>query len=112
MEYSKRLLENLENDEEPEVIDCYKDLQKHSELKTYSVYLIGGQTVRLKAYGYRYEVQIFSSLSGEWLKDKTVGQISFYVPYVNKKGEKGKSKSYDYHYFKFDDVSAIVCEGL
>ena len=108
MDYSERLLEKYE----PEIVDCYKGLQKHSELKTYSVYLIGGQTVRLKAYGYRYEVQGFSSLSGEWRKDKTVGKISFYVPYVNKKGEKGKSKSYDYHYFKFDDVSAVVCEGI
>ena len=106
MDYSDRLLKNYE----PEIIGCYKDLQKSGELKVYSIYLTGGQVVRLEAYGYRYEVQSFSSLSGEWSKDKCVGLISFFVQYINKKGKKLKRKTYDLHYFKFEDVSAIVRE--
>ena len=106
MDYSDRLL----NGYKPEVVDCYKDIAKTKDLKTYAIYLRGGQTVKLKAYGYRYEVQAFSSLAGTWNNDKTVGRIAFYVDFINKKGEKGKSKTYDYHYFKFDDVSAVVRE--
>lgn len=106
MKYSDRLLDGYE----PEIVNSYKELAKTSELKTYTVYLCGGQIVRLKAYGYRYEVQMFESLTGIWGEGKTVGRISFYMDYINKNGQKGKSKTYDYHYFKFDDVSAIVRE--
>jgi hypothetical protein len=102
MKYDERL---LKRNYEPEIINVYKDIQKTTDLKTYAVYLKGGQIVRLMAFGYRYEVQSFVSLGGKWREDKTIGRIAFYAQTKSKKG-----RTCDYHYFKFNDVSAIVRE--
>ncbi len=113
MNYSPEILENKRRKKPHEkVVRCYEKLQPlHDKLKIYAIYLRGGQTVRIECYGYRYTYQGFSSAAGQWNEDKIIPMVSFYVDLITKDGKKSKAKTYDYHFFKLDDISAIVRES-
>lgn len=106
----KNELDNKREKTRPQVGTSPNYGQKHKELKTYSIYLIGGQMFQLKAFGYQYTWQFFFALNGKYGEELVVGLIDFWIPFINKKGEKGKSKTSCSHFVKFNDVSAIILE--
>lgn len=104
MNYTDRLKEGYKPGKMQSYSAMFPRNKNEKQIRTFVVYLKNGICFEIEAINYRYEVQGFSSLSGEWNVDKTVGKIAFGVLV-------GKTVSYDVHHVVFEDVSAIICKS-